>query len=161
MKSMNRVLVLLAALALLMVGAFAEDAGTPAEVLPAATAAEATAAEATAAEATPAELADDAVVAIANGIEITRQEVVTYAQLMQSYGYLNSALDYESEMAFRNVIQSMSGNAAVVLIAHRLATVRMASRAVVLEGGEVVEQGAIDALVAREGGYLAGMVALE
>ena len=96
MKSMNRVLVLLAALALLMVGAFAEDAGTPAEVLPAATAAEATAAEATAAEATPAELADDAVVAIANGIEITRQEVVTYAQLMQSYGYLNSALDYES-----------------------------------------------------------------
>lgn len=91
MKSMNRVLVLLAALALLMVGAFAEDAGTPAEVLPAATAA-----EATAAEATPAELADDAVVAIANGIEITRQEVVTYAQLMQSYGYLNSALDYES-----------------------------------------------------------------
>ena len=96
MKSMNRVLVLLAALALLMVGAFAEDAGTPAEVLPAATAAEATAAEATAEEATPAELADDAVVAIANGIEITRQEVVTYAQLMQSYGYLNSALDYES-----------------------------------------------------------------
>ena len=72
-----------------------------------------------------------------------------------------SALDYESEMAFRRVIQSMSGNAAVVLIAHRLATVRMASRAVVLEGGEVVEQGAIDALVAREGGYLAGMVALE
>ena len=72
-----------------------------------------------------------------------------------------SALDYESEMAFRKVIQSMSGNAAVVLIAHRLATVRMASRAVVLEGGEVVEQGAIDALVAREGGYLAGMVALE
>ena len=72
-----------------------------------------------------------------------------------------SALDYESEMAFRRVIQSMSGNAAVVLIAHRLATVRMASRAVVLEGGEVVEQGAIDALVAHEGGYLAGMVALE
>ena len=72
-----------------------------------------------------------------------------------------SALDYESETAFRRVIQSMSGNAAVVLIAHRLATVRMASRAVVLEGGEVVEQGAIDALVAREGGYLAGMVALE
>lgn len=72
-----------------------------------------------------------------------------------------SALDYESETAFRKVIQSMSGNAAVVLIAHRLATVRMASRAVVLEGGEVVEQGAIDALVAREGGYLAGMVALE
>ncbi len=78
MKIVNRIGLLLLALALLAVGAFAENtAATPAE-------------------ATPGELADDTVVAIANGIEITRQEVITYAQLLQSYGYLNSALDYES-----------------------------------------------------------------
>lgn len=78
MKIVNRIGLLLLALALLAVGAFAEStAATPAE-------------------ATPGELADDTVVAIANGIEITRQEVITYAQLLQSYGYLNSALDYES-----------------------------------------------------------------
>ena len=51
-----------------------------------------------------------------------------------------NALDYESEMAFRKVIQSMSGNAAVVLIAHRLATVRMADRAAVLENGRIVRR---------------------
>ena len=72
-----------------------------------------------------------------------------------------SALDYESETAFRQVIRQMSGHAAVVLIAHRLATVRMAGRALVLDGGRIVEQGPIDELAARPGGYLAGMVGLE
>lgn len=72
-----------------------------------------------------------------------------------------SALDYESEMAFRKVIQSMSGNAAVVLIAHRLATVRMADRVMVLENGIITEQGTIDELDAKKDGYLAGMVRTE
>ena len=72
-----------------------------------------------------------------------------------------NALDYESETAFRKVIQSMSGNAAVVLIAHRLATVRMADRAAVLENGRIVEEGTICDLLAKPNGYLAGMVGVE
>ena len=72
-----------------------------------------------------------------------------------------SALDYESETAFRQVIRRMSGRVAVVLIAHRLATVRMASRAVVLDGGRIVEQGAVEALAGKPDGYLAGMAGLE
>ena len=72
-----------------------------------------------------------------------------------------SALDYESEMAFRKVIQSMSGNTAVVLIAHRLATVRMADRAAVLENGRIVEEGTVCDLLAKPNGYLAGMVGVE
>lgn len=72
-----------------------------------------------------------------------------------------SALDYESEIAFRKVIQSMSGNTAVVLIAHRLATVRMADRAAVLENGRIVEEGTVCDLLAKPNGYLAGMVGVE
>ena len=72
-----------------------------------------------------------------------------------------NALDYESEMAFRKVIQSMSGNTAVVLIAHRLATVRMADRAAVLENGRIVEEGTICDLLAESNGYLVGMVGVE
>ena len=45
--------------------------------------------------------------------------------------------------------------------AFRLATVRMASRAVVLDGGRIVEQGAVEALAGKPDGYLAGMVRLE
>ena len=69
-----------------------------------------------------------------------------------------SALDYESETAFHDVIASLGDEAAVVLIAHSLATVRMADRAVVLAGGTVVEQGGIDELVNDPTSYLAGMV---
>ncbi len=71
-----------------------------------------------------------------------------------------SALDYESETAFHDVIGSLGEESAVVLIAHSLATVRMADRAVVLAGGRVVEQGAIDDLVADSSSYLAGMTEL-
>ncbi len=68
-----------------------------------------------------------------------------------------SALDYESETAFREVIRRMSGRAAVVIIAHRLATIRTADRAVVLENGKLVEQGTVSEMLKRENGYLAGM----
>jgi ABC-type multidrug transport system fused ATPase/permease subunit len=69
-----------------------------------------------------------------------------------------NALDYESETAFHQVIQNMRGHAAIVLIAHRLSTVCMADRALVLEDGTVVEQGTIDELANKKVGYLAGMV---
>ncbi|MDI9520809.1 MAG: ABC transporter ATP-binding protein [Bacillota bacterium] len=72
-----------------------------------------------------------------------------------------TALDYESEAAFHQVIQSMRGQAAVVLIAHRLSTVRMADRALVVEDGRVVEQGTIGELAGKKNGYLAGMVGVE
>ena len=68
-----------------------------------------------------------------------------------------SALDYESEMAFHDAIASFGKDAAVVLIAHHGATIAMADSAVVLEKGSVVEQGLINELAGRDGGYLSGM----
>ena len=68
-----------------------------------------------------------------------------------------SALDYESEMAFHDAIASFGKDAAVVLIAHHGATIAMADSAVVLEKGGVVEQGLINELAGRDGGYLSGM----
>lgn len=68
-----------------------------------------------------------------------------------------SALDYESETAFHDAIASFGKDAAVVLIAHHGATIAMADSAVVLEKGSVVEQGLINELAGRDGGYLSGM----
>ena len=68
-----------------------------------------------------------------------------------------TALDYESETAFHDVIASLGEDAAVVLIAHHGSTVAMADRAVVLENGGVAEEGTVNELTGREDGYLSGM----
>ena len=72
-----------------------------------------------------------------------------------------SALDYESESFVRETIRSLRGKTTVLIIAHRLATIRGADRAVVLEDGKVAEQGAMQELLQKEHGYLADMVSVE
>lgn len=65
-----------------------------------------------------------------------------------------SALDYESEAVIqRNMAQICQGRT-VLIIAHRLSTVRSAHRIFVVERGEIVEQGAHDELL-RIGGLYA------
>ncbi len=68
-----------------------------------------------------------------------------------------TALDYESETAFHDVIASLGEDAAVVLIAHHGSTVAMADRAVVLENGGVAEEGRLSDLSHKANGYLEGM----
>lgn len=72
-----------------------------------------------------------------------------------------SALDYESENAIRDVLKGLKKDTAILVIAHRLATVMIADEAVVLEGGRITESGSFSELVQRPGGYLAGMVSME
>ena len=72
-----------------------------------------------------------------------------------------SALDYESENAVRDVLRVMRSNAAILVIAHRLATVLIADEAIVLQNGRVTESGTVSQLIQKPGGYLAGMVSME
>ena len=94
-----------------------------------------------------------------------RQRIVLARVLLGSPSLIildeaTSALDYESESVFRDVIKNMRGNAAVVIIAHRAATVSMADHAIVLENGTVAEQGTIQELSGKPDGYLSGMMDL-
>jgi ATP-binding cassette subfamily B protein len=52
-----------------------------------------------------------------------------------------SALDAESEAFVQNAIEGLTKNRTTLVIAHRLATVRNASRILVLEAGEIVAEG--------------------
>lgn len=64
-----------------------------------------------------------------------------------------SALDYESEAVIQQNMQQIVQGRTVIVIAHRLSTVRRAHRIYVVEKGEIVEEGPHDELVKRNGWY--------
>ena len=64
-----------------------------------------------------------------------------------------SAVDNETEAALQRSIRKISKNRTTLVIAHRLSTVRHADRILVMDDGEIIEDGAHDALVARGGVY--------
>jgi ATP-binding cassette subfamily B protein/subfamily B ATP-binding cassette protein MsbA len=64
-----------------------------------------------------------------------------------------SALDAESESMIVEAIERLRAHRTVLVIAHRLSTVRHADRIVVLDDGRVVEQGMHDQLLAARGHY--------
>ncbi|UKE48988.1 type I secretion system permease/ATPase [Xanthomonas translucens pv. cerealis] len=72
-----------------------------------------------------------------------------------------SALDYESEHAVMNNMRAICKGRTVLIIAHRLSTVRHANRIVVVEKGRIVESGSHGELVDRPDGHYAHLYRLQ
>jgi ATP-binding cassette, subfamily B, bacterial HlyB/CyaB len=64
-----------------------------------------------------------------------------------------SALDYESERIIQDNMASIAKGRTVLVIAHRLSTVRTADRIITIEGGRLVEDGTHDQLLRTNGRY--------
>jgi ATP-binding cassette, subfamily B, bacterial MsbA len=64
-----------------------------------------------------------------------------------------SALDTQSERAVQEAVEKLLEGRTVLVIAHRLSTVRRADRIVVLDRGRIVEEGRHDELLGRGGLY--------
>lgn len=64
-----------------------------------------------------------------------------------------SAVDTETEKEIQNALDNLVRGRTTIAIAHRLSTLRKADRLVVMDKGEVVEEGTHEALIQAEGAY--------
>lgn len=64
-----------------------------------------------------------------------------------------SALDAKSEAVVQDALERLSEGRTTLVIAHRLATIRGADKIIVMDNGEVVDQGTHAELISREGIY--------
>ena len=71
-----------------------------------------------------------------------------------------SALDAESEAAVQGALEHLMEGRTTIVIAHRLATIRAADRIIVMDGGQIVEEGK-HAELASAGGLYARLAKLQ
>ena len=71
-----------------------------------------------------------------------------------------SALDTESEKLVQDALEKMMQNRTSIVIAHRLSTIQKADNIIVMQKGEIVEQGKHADLIAKNGTY-SRLVALQ
>lgn len=65
----------------------------------------------------------------------------------------SSALDPIAEYQLNHAMMSATGDNTVIFISHRLSTTRLADRIIMLENGQIVEQGSHDELLKKDGKY--------
>lgn len=68
-----------------------------------------------------------------------------------------SSLDVPSERLVQNALQTILASRTAVIIAHRLSTVEVADRVLVLEHGQIIEDGSPAELMNAEGGHYAAL----
>lgn len=68
-----------------------------------------------------------------------------------------SSLDIPSERMVQRALETVLSDRTALVIAHRLSTVAIADRVLVVEGGRIVEDGAPSELIGRDGGRYAAL----
>lgn len=84
-------------------------------------------------------------------IAIARAILINPAILI--FDEATSALDYESERIIMKNLDAISAGRTMIMIAHRLSTVRRCDKIIVMERGQVVEQGTHEELMALNSFY--------
>jgi ABC-type multidrug transport system fused ATPase/permease subunit len=72
-----------------------------------------------------------------------------------------SALDSDSESKIQEALTGLKGKLSILMVAHRIKTVQMADRILVLGQGSVLEQGTWEELITRQGGAFYKMAMLQ
>ncbi|MFA5384361.1 MAG: ABC transporter ATP-binding protein [Eubacteriales bacterium] len=84
-----------------------------------------------------------------------RQRIVLARALLRKPSVLildeaTSSLDSENEKRIQQAIENLRGKMTILIVAHRLSTIRNADRILVLEHGQIVEQGNYQSLLKNE-----------
>ncbi|MEN3109661.1 type I secretion system permease/ATPase [Uliginosibacterium paludis] len=95
-----------------------------------------------------------------------RQRIAIARALMSNprvliFDEATSALDYESERIIQQNMKAICKGRTVLIIAHRLSAVRDANRIIVMERGQIVEEGSHAVLATREGGHYAKLYRMQ
>ncbi|HHM5699379.1 TPA: type I secretion system permease/ATPase [Pseudomonas aeruginosa] len=72
-----------------------------------------------------------------------------------------SALDYESERVIQQNMKAICQGRSVIIIAHRLSAVRDAHRIIVMDRGQIVEQGTHSELLSHQAGHYSRLYRLQ
>lgn len=94
-----------------------------------------------------------------------RQRIVLARALLRKPSVLildeaTSSLDTENEQRIQQAIEGLHGKLTIVVIAHRISTVRNADQIIVLERGRIVEQGNYRALIENKNGRFHALACL-
>jgi ATP-binding cassette, subfamily B, bacterial HlyB/CyaB len=72
-----------------------------------------------------------------------------------------SSLDYESERILQEGMDRICRGRSVIIVAHRLSALRIANRIIVLDRGQIVEEGSHEELLGRKAGLYAHLYRLQ
>jgi len=70
-------------------------------------------------------------------------------------------LDAQNQSRIQDAVKQLQGSLTIVIIAHRLSTVRIADQILVLECGQLVENGTYDDLATRAEGRFRNLIEVE
>lgn len=69
-----------------------------------------------------------------------------------------SALDTENETKIQNALENLKGSMTIIIIAHRLSTIRNADQVIVLDNGEIIQQGQFSQLASEKHGMFSRLL---
>ena len=94
-----------------------------------------------------------------NNLSAGQRQLLSFARVIvhkPSVMILDEAtanIDTETELLIQDSLEKMMNIGTMLMVAHRLSTIRHADNIIVLSGGEIVEEGNHEALIARGGRY--------